>query len=95
MDSTYDNPIQGATAVVQKQPDVILLDVEMPYVDGEYLVDWIKPQLDAMPVRPKVVVISSLKEPPKELLSQCEGFVHKYSITDVDTFESRLKSILL
>lgn len=91
---SFDNPIRGATAIVKTSPDVVFLDVEMPHVDGEYLVDWIKPQLDAMKDPPKIIVISSLSEPPRELLKNATGFINKYSITDPEVLESRLKKIL-
>lgn len=91
---SYDNPIQGATAVVNTNPDVVFLDIEMPYIDGEYLVDWIKPRLESMEKQPRIIVISSVTEPPEELLANTAGFINKSTVTDPETLEASLKSIL-
>lgn len=91
---TYDNPIQGATAIIQSKPDVVLLDIEMPFTDGEYLVDWIKPQLDVMEKPPRIIVISSLEEPPEALLANTAGFINKSLVTDPVSFEAKLRAIL-
>jgi chemotaxis response regulator CheB len=92
---THNNPVQGATAILKENPDVVFLDIEMPYIDGAYLVDWIKPTLDKMEHPPKIIVISSLTEPPEELLANANGFINKSAVTDPDTLETRLKEILL
>jgi two-component SAPR family response regulator len=90
-----NNPVQGATAILSIKPDVIFLDVEMPYMDGEYLADWIQPKLDQLEVRPKIIVISSLDNPPDELLKNANGFINKSRLAGVETFEEDLKKILL
>lgn len=91
---SYDNPIQGATAIVNKTPDVVFLDIEMPYIDGAYLADWIKPKLDLMDNPPRIVVISSVTEPPEELLANTAGFINKSTVTDPETLEKNLRAIL-
>lgn len=91
---SFDNPIQGAKAIVDQQPDVVFLDIEMPYIDGEYLIDWIKPKLEHMQKQPMIIVISSVTEPPQELLNSSDGFINKADVTDPETFEARLKEIL-
>ncbi|WP_425391643.1 LytR/AlgR family response regulator transcription factor [Ekhidna sp.] len=91
---SFDNPIQGATAIVNQNPDVVFLDIEMPFVDGEYLVDWIKPRLKAMEKQPRIIVISSVSEPPEELLANSDGFINKSEVTDPASFEEKLRAIL-
>jgi chemotaxis response regulator CheB len=91
---SYDNPIQGATAIVNKKPDVVFLDIEMPYIDGEYLVDWIKPKLALMDKPPRIIVISSVTEPPEDLLANADGFINKAKVTDPEAFEKSLREIL-
>ncbi|MEP0985234.1 LytR/AlgR family response regulator transcription factor [Ekhidna sp.] len=91
---SYDNPIQGATAIVNNKPDVVFLDIEMPYIDGEYLADWIKPKLEMMDNPPQIIVISSVTEPPEELLANTAGFINKSTVTDPEAFEKSLKAIL-
>lgn len=91
---SYENPIQGATAIVTNKPDVVFLDIEMPYIDGEYLVDWIKPKLAIMDKPPRIIVISSVAEPPEELLANTSGFINKSTVTDPATLEKSLREIL-
>lgn len=91
---SYENPIQGATAIVNNKPDVVFLDIEMPYIDGEYLVDWIKPKLEVMARPPRIIVISSVSEPPEELIANTAGFINKSKVTDPQSLESHLRAIL-
>ena len=90
-----NNPVQGATAILSIKPDVIFLDIEMPFMDGEYLADWIQPKLAQLEKKPKIVVISSLDEPPADLLKNAAGFINKSKVTDAGVFEDELKKILL
>ena len=48
----HSNPVSGALAVVNKEPDILFLDIEMPYVDGFETIEMLKN-------RPKTIVISS------------------------------------
>lgn len=49
---SHTNPVAGALAVVNQEPDLLFLDVEMPYVDGFETIEMLKN-------RPKTIVISS------------------------------------
>lgn len=90
-----NNPAQGASAILTLKPDLIFLDIEMPYMDGEYLADWIQPKLGQLENKPKIVVISSLDHPPAGLLKNTAGFINKSRITNAEIFEEALKKILL
>ena len=48
----HANPVAGALAVVNIEPDILFLDVEMPFVDGFETIEMLKN-------RPKTIVISS------------------------------------
>ena len=48
---TYTNPIEGVMAVVKTKPDVLLLDLEMPYLHGVET-------LQSLDNLPKIIVIS-------------------------------------
>ncbi len=55
--SSYTNPIDGIMAVVKQKPDVLLIDIEMPYMDGFEALS----TLDKMP---KIIVISGHLDNP-------------------------------
>ena len=91
----FHNPIQGATAILQQKPDVVFVDIEMPYMDGEYLVDWLQPTLKQLAEPPRIVVISSVYAPPQALLEKAEGFINKSEVSSRENLEKHLKEILL
>ena len=93
--NSYTNPIQGATAILHTQPDVVFVDIQMPFMDGEYLVDWIQPTLSQLEKKPKIVVISSMTQPPEGLLSKASGFINKAHIDTRSHLEAQLKNILV
>ncbi len=95
IEEDYNNPVQGATAIVSSKPDVVFMDIEMPYMDGEYLVDWLQPTLKQMENPPRIIVISSLTDPPQELLRNAAGFINKSDVDSKENLEKRLKEILL
>jgi chemotaxis response regulator CheB len=90
----HNNPVQGATAIITRKPDVVFLDIEMPYIDGNYLVDWIKPNLAQMETPPKIIVVSSLTHPPEELLKNADGFINKSEVISADNLETHLKKFI-
>ena len=59
---TFCNHIKGATAIVNQLPDLVITDLEMPYMDGYNLLDWILPMLSEMKKKPRIVVISGNDE---------------------------------
>lgn len=95
IEKTFNNPVQGATAIVATKPDVIFLDIEMPHIDGEYLVDWLRPNLESMERPPKIILVSSLSHPPQSLLKSVNGFINKSEVTDSQNLERHLREILL
>lgn len=92
---TYTNPVQGATAILQQKPDIVFVDIEMPYMDGEYLVDWLQPTLEQLSDPPRIVVISSVTNPPKALLEKATGFINKSEVSSVENLEQHLTALLL
>lgn len=91
----YNNPVQGATAILQQKPDVVFVDIEMPYMDGEYLVEWLQPTLKQLSEPPRIVVISSVTNPPGALLAKATGFVNKSEVSSVENLEGHLRKLLL
>lgn len=94
LEETFDNPIKGATAIMNIKPDLVFLDYEMPHVDGNYLVDWIQPKLKSMEKPPILILLSSVDTPPAELLNNVNGFINKFHIKEPQAFEQRLKEII-
>lgn len=90
----HNNPVQGATAVIKQSPDLLLLDMEMPYIDGDYLMDWIEPKLSIMEKRPKVIVLSSKNILEEEKKDSAAGYIKKHEMISPEELERRLKEIL-
>ena len=55
--ASYENPAKGIVAVARMKPDVLLIDREMPYLDGFET-------LDTLDDGPKVIMISAHSKLP-------------------------------
>jgi len=91
---SHNNPIKGASAIISIRPDIVFLDIEMPMVDGNYVVDWIGPKLELMENPPKIIIVSSLTIPKEEQLPQVTGYLNKANVTSPDALESMLKELI-
>lgn len=49
---TYSNSVEGAMGAVKYKPDILFLDIEMPYLDGFEA-------MAALVHRPKIVIVSA------------------------------------
>jgi len=68
---TYSNPTEGAVGVVKHKPDLLFLDIEMPYLDGYETIYTLEK-------KPKIVIISSHLEYETDLLKiDVSKFVRK------------------
>ncbi len=92
--ASYSSPVKGATAIVESNPDLVLLDIEMPHIDGHYLIDWIKPRLDLMEKPPTVIIVSSLTVPKEEQAEGIAGYINKANVTSPAELEAMLKEII-
>ena len=73
--SSYQNPVDGIMQVVKKKPDVLLIDLEMPYLDGFET-------LDTLDKRPKIIMISAhVNQPTKEKKLKIDKYIRKVSLT--------------
>ncbi|MEP1034348.1 response regulator [Ekhidna sp.] len=73
--STHPNPVNGIMQVVKKKPDVLLIDLEMPYLDGFET-------LDTLDKKPKIVMISAhVNQPAKEKKLRIDKYIRKVSLT--------------
>ena len=91
---SHTNPVQGATAIISKQPEIVLLDIEMPHADGNYLLDWIGPKLKSLENPPKVIVISSLTVLPEDQMPNVCGYINKVDLTSSKELEARLNALI-
>lgn len=73
--NTYSNPVNGIMQVVKKKPDVLLIDLEMPYLDGFET-------LDTLDKKPKIIMISAhVNQPTKEKKLKIDRYIRKVSLT--------------
>ena len=91
---SHSNPIQGASAIISIKPDIVLLDIEMPHVDGNYLIDWVGPKLELMENPPKVIIISSLTVPEEDQLPGVTGYINKANLATPNELETRLEELI-
>lgn len=73
--STHPNPVNGIMQVVKKKPDVLLIDLEMPYLNGFET-------LDTLDKKPKIVMISAhVNQPSREKKLKIDKYIRKVSLT--------------
>ena len=85
---------EGAKAVITHQPDILFLDMEMPHVDGSYLLDWISPKFADLAKKPKVIIISVLKQSLIEKSKLVSGIINKYEINNSSDLERKVGDII-
>lgn len=84
----YLNPVDGIMQVVKQKPDVLLIDKEMPYLDGMETLS----TLDKMP---KVIMISAHVDQPRNLAQlRIDKYIRKVSITDAEYLKSAIEKVL-
>jgi DNA-binding response OmpR family regulator len=68
----------GLKVALAERPDLILLDLGLPDVDGQTVAGWLK-QGDALPDTPLVVVTAWPGETARQMVSAygCEGYIPK------------------
>ena len=85
--STHPNPVNGIMQVVRKKPDVLLIDLEMPYLDGFET-------LDTLDKKPKIVMISAhVNQPTKEKKLKIDKYIRKVSLT-VELLEKTIRDVV-
>ncbi|WP_421763985.1 LytR/AlgR family response regulator transcription factor [Ekhidna sp.] len=71
---TYQNPVDGIMKVVKDKPDVLLLDLEMPYLDGFEA-------LDTLDRKPKIIMISAhSNQPEKSQQIKIDKYIRKIQL---------------
>ncbi|MEQ9307540.1 MAG: response regulator [Marinoscillum sp.] len=85
--STYSNSVEGVMACVKQKPDVLLLDLEMPYLDGfETLATLDNP--------PKVIVISGHLNGVKDIDFPIDKFISKSEVKASEDLEKAIMEVM-
>ena len=75
--ATYQNPVDGIMQVVKQKPDVLLIDLEMPYLDGFET-------LDTLDKKPKIIMISAhVNQPTKQKQLKLDKYLRKVDFDSV------------
>lgn len=86
--ATYLNPVDGIMQVVKQKPDVLLIDKEMPYLDG-------METLSTLDNKPMVVMISAHVDQPRNLEElKIDKYIRKVSITDAEYLHKAILKVL-
>lgn len=84
----YLNPVDGIMQVVKQKPDVLLIDKEMPYLDG-------METLSTLDQRPKVIMISAHVDQPRNLSElNIDKYIRKMSITNGEYLKSAIEKVI-
>lgn len=68
----------GLATALAERPDLILLDLGLPDVDGQSVAGWLK-QPDALPDTPLIIVTAWPSETAQQMIDAygCEGYIPK------------------
>lgn len=83
---TYTNPVNGVMGVAKLKPTVLLLDLDMPYLDGLEALE----TLDKMP---KIIVISGSRSLENPVLPVSK-FLTKSELISPKVLEDAINSVL-
>ena len=84
---TFNNPVSGIVQVVKKKPDVLLIDLDMPYLDGFE-------SLDTLDIKPKIIMISAhVDQPVKKLQLKINKYLRKVAFNK-DLLVKSIHSVL-
>ena len=85
--ATFENPVNGIMQVVKQKPDVLLIDREMPNLDGFEI-------LDTLDKKPKVIMISAhVNQPVKSQMQEINRYLRKADVNK-DKLEAEIKKIV-
>ena len=85
--ATYSNPVDGIMQVVKMKPDVLLIDLDMPYLDGFET-------LETLDRPPKIIMISAhVNAPVKEKRLRIDKYLRKVQLNK-DLLEKSIRQLL-
>lgn len=83
----FDNPVEGVMSVVKKKPDVLLLDIEMPYLDGFET-------LSTLDKKPKIIVISGHLNNPDLPKIGIDKYLSKSALRDPEILRKAILEVM-
>src|ERR671925_1065986 len=88
-----EDGLSGIEAAIREQPDLILLDINLPGVDGYEVVSIIK-SFSSMATTPVIAVTAYAMEGDRQrtLVAGCDGYIQKP--IDVDAFPRQVAEFL-
>ncbi|MDH5609797.1 MAG: response regulator [Cyclobacteriaceae bacterium] len=85
--ATFEDPIEGIMAVVKQKPDVILLDFEMPYLDGLEVIN----TLNRRPCKVILITNHSNLERIREI--SADKFINKSELINPGVLEAAILEV--
>ncbi len=83
----FQNPVDGVMAVVKKKPDVLLLDIEMPYMDGFETIS-------TLDKKPKIIVISGHLNNPDLPKIGIDKYISKSALRDPEMLHKCILEVM-
>lgn len=84
---THTNPVEGMMATVKVKPDILLLDLEMPYLDGFEAIE----TLDRPP---RIIVISGHLNQPRKSPIPISRFISKAEVQSSKMLEAAILEVM-
>ncbi|MFZ9044651.1 MAG: response regulator [Cyclobacteriaceae bacterium] len=85
--SSWGNPVKGALAIAKQRPEVVLLDYDMPYMDGFKM-------LELLEEKPKVIIISGRLKEAEQAELKADFFIPKSSLTSATVLQKAILEVV-
>ncbi len=87
--STFTNPVDGVMAAVKQKPDLMLVDYEMPYLDGFE-------SLEIMDQLPKIIMISGYLQAyeVEDSALDISAFISKNDLRSSDMLRDKVLDVM-
>lgn len=84
---SFTNPVEGVMAVVKMKPDVLLLDIEMPYLDGFET-------LATLDTTPRIIVISGHLNKSELPKIGIDRYIHKSELRSPEMLAQAIEGVI-
>ena len=83
---SYKNPVDGVMAITKEKPTVVLVDYEMPYLDGFEAIQMLEKP-------PKIIVISAHLQQPEAMLIPADRYIPKAALRSPYQLEKIIQDV--